>query len=164
MFTVEEIQSLNELELAVYEYVMQHKNAVSYMRIRELASEIHVSTTTVLRFCKKSEPNEAGLQFYDDLFDELLKYGIKLVITLSHFGMPYYLTKEYGGWTNSGILFSEFDDPKKAVEIDGVDLNDDGTGTGNRYKKKSFDWYKKVVASNGEELDKKSGEIPRFFY
>lgn len=53
MFTVEEIQSLNELELSVYEYVMQHKNAVSYMRIRELAAEAHVSTTTVLRFCKK---------------------------------------------------------------------------------------------------------------
>lgn len=53
MFTVEEIQSLNELELAVYEYVMQHKGTVSYMRIRELAAEAHVSTTTVLRFCKK---------------------------------------------------------------------------------------------------------------
>lgn len=53
MFRVEEIQSLNELELAVYEYVMQHKSAVSYMRIRELAEEAHVSTSTVLRFCKK---------------------------------------------------------------------------------------------------------------
>jgi len=53
MFTVEEIQSLNELELSVYEYVIQHKSTVSYMRIRELAAEAHVSTTTVLRFCRK---------------------------------------------------------------------------------------------------------------
>lgn len=53
MFTVEEIQSLNELELIVYEYVMQHKSVISYMRIRELAAEAHVSTTTVIRFCKK---------------------------------------------------------------------------------------------------------------
>lgn len=53
MFTVEEIQSLNELEMAVYEYVVQHKSTVCYMRIRELASEAHVSTSTVLRFCKK---------------------------------------------------------------------------------------------------------------
>lgn len=53
MFTVEEIQSLNELEMAVYEYVMQHKSTIAYMRIRELATESHVSTTTVLRFCKK---------------------------------------------------------------------------------------------------------------
>lgn len=33
-----------------------------------------------------------------------------------------------------------------------VDRNDDGTGTGNRYKKKSFDWYKKVIATNDEGL------------
>ncbi len=33
-----------------------------------------------------------------------------------------------------------------------VDLNDDGTGTGNRYKKKSFDWYKNVIATNGEVI------------
>ena len=32
----------------------------------------------------ETEPNEAGLQFYDDMFDELLKYGIEPVITLSH--------------------------------------------------------------------------------
>lgn len=44
------------------------------------------------------EPNEEGLQFYDDVFDELLKYGIEPVITLSHFEMPYHIAKEYGGF------------------------------------------------------------------
>ena len=52
----------------------------------------------------ETEPNEAGLQFYDDLFDELLKYNIEPVITLSHFEMPYYLTQEYGGWTNRKLV------------------------------------------------------------
>lgn len=52
----------------------------------------------------ETEPNEAGLQFYDDLFDELLKYGIEPVITLSHFEMPYYLTQEYGGWVNRKLV------------------------------------------------------------
>ncbi len=33
-----------------------------------------------------------------------------------------------------------------------VDLDDDGNGTGKRIKKKSFEWYKKVIASNGEDL------------
>lgn len=45
-------------------------------------------------------PNEEGLQFYDDVFDELLKYNIEPVITLSHFEMPYCLAKEYGGFLN----------------------------------------------------------------
>lgn len=52
----------------------------------------------------ETEPNEAGLQFYDDLFDECLKYGIEPVITLSHFEMPYYLVTEYGGWRNRKMI------------------------------------------------------------
>ena len=34
-----------------------------------------------------------------------------------------------------------------------VDRDDQGNGTNKRYKKKSFDWYKKVIESNGEDLD-----------
>ena len=34
-----------------------------------------------------------------------------------------------------------------------VDRHNDGSGTFKRSKKKSFDWYKKVIASNGEDLD-----------
>lgn len=50
------------------------------------------------------EPNEAGLQFYDDMFDECLKYNIQPVITLSHFEMPYHLVTEYGGWRNRKLI------------------------------------------------------------
>ena len=49
-------------------------------------------------------PNEEGLKFYDELFDELLKYHIEPVITLSHFEMPYHLVKEYGGWKNRKLI------------------------------------------------------------
>lgn len=52
----------------------------------------------------ETEPNEEGLQFYDGLFDELLKYNIQPVITLSHFEMPYHLVKEYGGWSNRKLI------------------------------------------------------------
>lgn len=41
----------------------------------------------------EEKPNEAGLRFYDDVFAECLKYHIQPVVTLSHFEMPYYLTK-----------------------------------------------------------------------
>ncbi len=34
------------------------------------------------------EPNEAGLAFYDSVFDELEKYGIEPVVTLSHYESP----------------------------------------------------------------------------
>ena len=44
-------------------------------------------------------PNESGLKFYDNVFDELLKYGIEPVVTLSHFEMPYELCRQ-GGFRN----------------------------------------------------------------
>ena len=53
MFSHDKIQSLNELELSLYNYIIKNSEKVSYMRIRELATEAHVSTTTILRFCKK---------------------------------------------------------------------------------------------------------------
>lgn len=48
----------------------------------------------------ETSPDEEGLQFYDDVFDELLKYGIEPVITLSHFEMPYELAKQNHGFMN----------------------------------------------------------------
>ncbi len=52
----------------------------------------------------ETQPNEEGLKFYDDMFDELLKYNIEPVITLSHFEMPLHLVQEYGSWTNRKVV------------------------------------------------------------
>ena len=53
MFTHSAIASLNNLEMMVYNYVIKNPDKVMYMTIRELADEAGVSTTTVLRFCRK---------------------------------------------------------------------------------------------------------------
>lgn len=50
------------------------------------------------------EPNEAGLAFYDRLFDTMLANGIEPVVTLNHFEMPYHLVTEYGGWRNRDLI------------------------------------------------------------
>lgn len=50
------------------------------------------------------EPNEKGLEFYDNLFDELLKYGMEPVITISHFETPLNLITKYGGWKNRKLI------------------------------------------------------------
>lgn len=52
----------------------------------------------------EDRPNEAGLEFYDKVFDELLKYNIQPVVTLSHFEMPIHLVKKYGGWSNRKMI------------------------------------------------------------
>ncbi|MET1170534.1 6-phospho-beta-glucosidase [Paenibacillus amylolyticus] len=52
----------------------------------------------------EAEPNEAGLQFYDDVFDELLKYNIEPVVTICHFDVPVHLVETYGGWKNRKMI------------------------------------------------------------
>jgi 6-phospho-beta-glucosidase len=50
------------------------------------------------------QPNEAGLQFYDDLFDEMHRCGMEPLITLSHYEMPLNLVEKYGSWRNRKII------------------------------------------------------------
>ena len=63
------------------------------------------------------EPSEAGLQFYDDLFDTMKRHGMEPIITLSHFEMPYHLVKEYGGWRSRKLVdfFVRFAVDRKSV-------------------------------------------------
>lgn len=49
-------------------------------------------------------PNEKGLKFYKDVFEELKKYNIEPLVTLWHFDTPLYLEEEYGGWQNPVLI------------------------------------------------------------
>ncbi len=49
-------------------------------------------------------PNEAGLKFYDDLIDEMLKNGLEPIITMSHYEIPLHLVTEYGGFGNRKVI------------------------------------------------------------
>lgn len=50
------------------------------------------------------EINEEGVQFYNNLIDELIANGITPMITLVHFDMPYHLVKEYNGLHHVRLL------------------------------------------------------------
>lgn len=63
-----------------------------------------IAWTRIFPLGDELEPNEEGLLFYDDMFDECLKYGIEPVITLSHFELPYHLVKTYGGFRNRKMI------------------------------------------------------------
>ncbi len=52
----------------------------------------------------ESIPNEAGLAFYDRVFDELAKYGIEPLVTLSHYETPLHLAKTYDGWRDRRMV------------------------------------------------------------
>lgn len=50
------------------------------------------------------EPNEKGLEFYENVFKECKKYGIEPLVTLSHYEMPYALVEKYNGWASVEVI------------------------------------------------------------
>lgn len=54
MFTKEMMESFTDLDFAVYDCIVKNEDRIGRMTIKELADMAHVSTATVLRFCKKS--------------------------------------------------------------------------------------------------------------
>lgn len=59
----------------------------------------------------------------------------------------------YTPWGCIDLISAGTGEMKKRYGFIYVDKNNDGSGTLKRYKKDSFNWYKKVIASNGEDLD-----------
>ena len=52
----------------------------------------------------ESKPNEAGLKHYEEVIDECLKYGIEPLITISHYEVPFGLTKKCNAWVSREMI------------------------------------------------------------
>jgi len=63
-----------------------------------------ISWTRIFPNGDELEPNEKGLEFYDNVFDECKKNGIEPLVTITHFDFPVHLAKEYGGWKNRNVV------------------------------------------------------------
>lgn len=49
-------------------------------------------------------PNPKGIEFYNNLINELIKYGIEPIVTLYHYDMPVWVDEKYNGWYDRGII------------------------------------------------------------
>ncbi|MFN1127427.1 glycoside hydrolase family 1 protein [Lelliottia nimipressuralis] len=65
---------------------------------------VSIAWTRIFPNGDESQPNEAGLAFYDKLFDELAAHNITPLVTLSHYEMPWGLVKQYGGWGSRQVI------------------------------------------------------------
>ncbi len=59
MFSYDSIRKMNETELGIYKYIIANLDKIPFMTIRELSEAVHISTSSVLRFC-----NTAGFEKY----------------------------------------------------------------------------------------------------
>ncbi|WP_028042527.1 glycoside hydrolase family 1 protein [Candidatus Stoquefichus massiliensis] len=95
-------------------YYPSHKAVDFYHHYREdiaLMAEMgfkcyrmSLSWTRIFPNGNEDEPNEEGLKFYENVFDECLKYGIQPVVTLNHFDMPVYLAQHQDGWLSRNTI------------------------------------------------------------
>ena len=51
-----------------------------------------------------AEPNEAGLAFYDSVFDECKKHNIEPLVTICHYEIPWAIVTKYGGFSNRAVI------------------------------------------------------------
>ena len=50
------------------------------------------------------EPNEAGLAFYDKVFDECHKHGMEPLVTLCHYEIPWNIVTKYNGFSDRRVI------------------------------------------------------------
>lgn len=65
---------------------------------------LSVSWTRIFPNGDDETPNEEGIRFYNDLFDECLRNGIEPLVTICHFDTPVALIKKYGGWKDRRMV------------------------------------------------------------
>lgn len=69
-----------------------------------------ISWSRIFPTGEETLPNEEGLAFYDQVFDECAKWGIEPLVTLSHYDCPLALANKYNGWYSRELvgLFDRF--------------------------------------------------------
>lgn len=93
--------------------------------------------------------NEDGT-VHDDYRIDYLKAHIKAMSEALDEGVD---LMGYTTWGSIDIVSASTGEIRKRYGQIYIDIDDEGHGTFNRYKKDSFHWYKKCIESNGEDLD-----------
>lgn len=86
------------------DFYHNYKNDIKMMREMGLNSyRMSIAWTRIYPNGDDNTPNEEGLKFYDDIFDELKKYNIEPIVTISHYESPLKLSHE-DGWANRNMI------------------------------------------------------------
>ncbi|MBX9163834.1 family 1 glycosylhydrolase [Coprobacillus sp. K06] len=75
--------------------------------LKELGIDIYrfsISWARLYPHGDEETPNEEGIRFYDHIFKEVHKAGMKIFLTMNHYAVPLYLVEHYGGWTNRKLI------------------------------------------------------------
>lgn len=65
---------------------------------------LSIAWTRIFPKGDEEKPNQAGLDFYRRIFEECKKYGIKPIVTISHYEDPLYLSEKYNDWQDRKMI------------------------------------------------------------
>lgn len=85
-----------------YKYYKEDIAMLAEMGFKAL--RVSIAWTRIFPHGNEEQPNEKGLLFYDNLFDEMNSKGIQPIVTITHYETPLYLAQEYGGWQNRKLI------------------------------------------------------------
>lgn len=111
------------------------------------------------RYQKPIYITENGVGYYDKLEDGQIHDPYRVEYYRDHIQQMKEAIKDgvdlrgYYAWGPIDIVSCSSSEMSKRYGYIYVDLDDYGKGTGKRIKKDSYDWYKKVIETNGEDLD-----------
>lgn len=86
---------------------MYHRYKEDIKLFAEMGFKVYrfsIAWTRIFPQGDEETPNEEGLKFYERLIDELLKYNIEPLVTISHFDCPIHLIEKYGSWRNKKMI------------------------------------------------------------
>ncbi|MGL4570512.1 MAG: 6-phospho-beta-glucosidase [Clostridium sp.] len=105
---------LDSLDPVEGEYYPSHEAIDFYHKFREDIAmfaemgfkclRISIAWARIFPNGDEETPNEEGLKFYDEMFDEMIKHNIEPIVTLCHFDIPVNLIKKYEGWRNRKLV------------------------------------------------------------
>lgn len=92
----------NHNAIDFYDHYKEDIDLFAEMGLKSLRTSI--AWTRIFPTGEEKKPNQAGLSFYRELFNYMKSRGIEPIVTLSHFEMPYWLVKKYGGWRSREMI------------------------------------------------------------
>lgn len=100
-----EVPTENNLKLKAIDFYHRYKEDIKlFAEMGFKVLRLSIAWSRIYPTGEETSPNENGLQFYENVIDECLKYHIEPLITISHYETPLALAKKYNGWTNRKMI------------------------------------------------------------
>lgn len=100
-----DIPTENNMKLVGIDFYNRYKEDIALLAEMGFKTfRISIAWSRIFPKGDELEPNEKGLEFYDKVFDECIKYGIEPLVTLSHYETPLHLAEEYNGWVSHEMI------------------------------------------------------------